>query len=161
MDLLPDEVLLMVLGRVDCGETLLAAVPLVCRRWHALARDPRAWASACARVEVLGRGKKGGDCRVALRHARLLQHAPALRLELTFVPFSEDVATTVPLATALDMCRAPVSELKVRAGIRSYTVKKVRHLTQKCLATFSSVGNDDKSFSVYDMFVICDDRVVV
>ncbi|KAJ1528916.1 hypothetical protein ONE63_007285 [Megalurothrips usitatus] len=55
---------------VEDGMTLLDSVPLVCRRWRRLSREPAAWADV--------------DIHVGLIHppddaARLLLHAPTLR----------------------------------------------------------------------------------
>jgi hypothetical protein len=67
MDGLPDELMLMILGHVDEADTLLDAVPLVCRRWLELSRDPRAWAA----VSVVECG--------TLNEARAVLRAPHLR----------------------------------------------------------------------------------
>ena len=49
MDELPDEVLVLVFSYVADGLSLLDAVPLVCKRWLQLSRDPRAWAGVRVR----------------------------------------------------------------------------------------------------------------
>jgi hypothetical protein len=67
MDNLPDELLLMILGHVQDPLTLLDNVPLVCRRWQKLAREPHAWAAVC--VEGV----------FTLDKARVVLHAPHLR----------------------------------------------------------------------------------
>ncbi|XP_034253851.1 uncharacterized protein LOC117652821 isoform X2 [Thrips palmi] len=84
MDALPDELLLMVLGRVDDALTLLEEVPLVCKRWHRLSQDPRAWRSAsvliegCTYYENSYKGEHENHAEI-LNAARVLVHAPALR----------------------------------------------------------------------------------
>ncbi|XP_034246242.1 uncharacterized protein LOC117648113 isoform X2 [Thrips palmi] len=87
MDAFPDELLLEVLGRIDNDAlTLLDVVPLVCKRWHRLSRDPGAWSSVT--VSIVGCsyfGGRGNGKRHVYHHdemleaARILLHAPALR----------------------------------------------------------------------------------
>lgn len=68
VDALPDELLLHILSFVADARTLLYAVPLVCRRWHRLHRDPAAW----SRVHL--------SCMVDDEEdAWVLRHAPAAR----------------------------------------------------------------------------------
>lgn len=72
--MLPDELWVHVFSYLDSGETLLDVVPLVCRRWLDLARDPRSWAGVSVRGKV-----DGLDPSRPRRSARVLLHAPTLR----------------------------------------------------------------------------------
>ncbi|KAE8741561.1 hypothetical protein FOCC_FOCC012898 [Frankliniella occidentalis] len=119
MDALPDELLLLILGRVADGRVLLYAVPLVCKRWRRLSRDPRVW----RRVEVsLGgcdHGPEGDDDEDThgdlLEAARVLLHAPLLRsisfdwIDYCNGPWSCDFEKRVTVS-ALKRCKASVSE---------------------------------------------------
>ncbi|XP_034246703.1 uncharacterized protein LOC117648336 isoform X2 [Thrips palmi] len=85
MDAFPDELLLEVLGRIDDPLTLLDVVPLVCKRWHRLSRDPGAWNSAtvsivgCSYFDDGDIGDEHENHDKILNAARVLLHAPALR----------------------------------------------------------------------------------
>ncbi|KAJ1527182.1 hypothetical protein ONE63_008713 [Megalurothrips usitatus] len=90
MDELPDELVLHILSFVGDARTLLDAVPLVCKRWHRLHREPAAWAAVDLGCTV-------GDAQ----SARVLLHAPAARsLRLDAFP-TYDGDATQQLAAAL------------------------------------------------------------
>ena len=74
MDELSDKLVLRIFSHVKDGTTLLQVLPLVCRRWRELSRDPGAWAA----VELVW---PNTEFRLAEQppHARLLRRAPALR----------------------------------------------------------------------------------
>ena len=87
--------------------------------------------------------------RPALRSARASGQRGGLRAEnLNIGGMNFDIRT------------ADGSFAMLRGSSGNYTVKIYRHLTIKILTTFSSGENDDKSLSVDDTFVICDDRFV-
>lgn len=44
IDLLPDEIMLIIFSYITDGTTLAKDIPLVCKRWKRLSRDPAAWA---------------------------------------------------------------------------------------------------------------------
>ncbi|XP_034244907.1 uncharacterized protein LOC117647309 [Thrips palmi] len=46
MDTLPPELVVCIFGKLRCPLTLLDVVPLVCKQWRNLSKDPLAWASA-------------------------------------------------------------------------------------------------------------------
>lgn len=103
MEALSDELMLLVLGQVTDALTLLDSVPLVCRRWHGLSRDPRAWAGARLVVRVSLEG------RVQRRQACALLHAPALR-ELSLL-HGPPIDGGVRLESCLERCTATLSGL--------------------------------------------------
>lgn len=73
MDSLSDEVLLLVLSHVRDAVTLLDGVPLACRRWRRLAREPAVWAG----VELVVPPRASSEQLRAA--ARVVLHAPRLR----------------------------------------------------------------------------------
>ncbi|XP_034233256.1 uncharacterized protein LOC117640645 isoform X2 [Thrips palmi] len=124
MDALPDELLLEVLGRVDDGLTLLDAVPLVCRRWHRLSRDPGAWSSVtvhikgCFHYEAKGGDEDEHDGHDVIQNAaRILLHAPSLRcVEFDVAGYGSDRPSRCRfgedlIPSAMGRCRADVREI--------------------------------------------------
>ncbi|XP_034243254.1 uncharacterized protein LOC117646425 isoform X3 [Thrips palmi] len=87
METLPDSLVVRILSKVGDGLMLLDVLPLVCRRWQQLCRDPEAWAE----VDVVWTGKEEGgsvgsegsaDSAAKLSDVdvmRLLLRAPAVR----------------------------------------------------------------------------------
>ncbi|XP_034246193.1 uncharacterized protein LOC117648092 [Thrips palmi] len=119
MDAFPDELLLMVLSYIDDALTLLDAVPLVCKRWHRLSRDPGAWNNAtvsivgCSYDEEGCYSKKHENHDKILKAARILLHAPALRRVCFDCPSDSSDLLSCPydketMASALVRSRAEV-----------------------------------------------------
>ncbi|XP_034240681.1 uncharacterized protein LOC117644960 [Thrips palmi] len=76
MEALSDEVMLRIFAPLS-GTALLDVVPLVCKRWQKLSRDPRAWEG----VAVWGREycRTEAEKETPPVDARVLLHAPAVR----------------------------------------------------------------------------------
>ncbi|KAJ1519748.1 hypothetical protein ONE63_005004 [Megalurothrips usitatus] len=103
MDALPDELLLHILGFVADAPTLLDAVPLVCRRWHRLHREPAAW----ARVHI----KYGGTSCSSL--FRELLHAPAaIVLDVTAPPRAHSMSPSFARRLSSALRRTSVATLR-------------------------------------------------
>ncbi|XP_034246903.1 uncharacterized protein LOC117648506 [Thrips palmi] len=68
VDVLPDEILTQVFSNLSDGRTLLDTLPLVCKRWCRVARDPASWAG----VRLVVKNDVADE-------ARILRRAPAAR----------------------------------------------------------------------------------
>ncbi|XP_034248671.1 uncharacterized protein LOC117649755 isoform X2 [Thrips palmi] len=115
MENLPTEVLLNIFGRLKDATTLLDCVSLVCWRWNALAKDPRAWASVSCTCYVMQK-----TSTIFKSTARILKHAPALS-KLTFrtreLVSAEEAADLIAdgltLGEVLNLCRCSISTVDV------------------------------------------------
>lgn len=102
MEALPDEILLKILGNIECVYTLLDSVPLVCKRWHDLSSDQSAWRSAEFDVYV-------GDNRIFKNDARVLLRARSLKELAIHHIFGSNGG--VPIGVAFSRCKAPIRQL--------------------------------------------------
>jgi hypothetical protein len=127
MDGLPDELMLMILGHVDEADTLLDAVPLVCKRWLELSRDPRAWAA----VSVVECG--------TLEKARAVLRAPHLRrLKISFLSEEGYQPTNHSrMRSALRRSRFTVRELLVSGDVHHPTLLALLWRSKKQLRELS------------------------
>ncbi|XP_034248240.1 uncharacterized protein LOC117649481 isoform X2 [Thrips palmi] len=133
MDSLPTELLLEVFSWLQDGETLLDGVALVCKRWHALSRDPQAWRGVrvefgmwCWRWRGTERAKRE---KAAMDKARVVLHAPVLR----FLGWSWNYLgqhINVPQAMALSAVR------RSRAAIREILMDGASFMADPAWAVF-------------------------
>lgn len=89
VDTISDKLLSRVFGMLSSGHTLLDVLPLVCKRWHRVARDPASWAGVRLRMASADFDNPGKRARAN----RILLHAPAAKsLTVTSGPGERELA---------------------------------------------------------------------
>ncbi|XP_034248049.1 uncharacterized protein LOC117649402 [Thrips palmi] len=136
MDSLPNELLLEVFSRLEDGEALLDGVALVCKRWHALSRDPQAWRGVRVEFGMLdwhwrgdSRAERVKREKAAMAKVRVMLHAPVLR----YLGWSWDCPgphINVPQAITLSAVR------RSRAAIREIYMGGVSFMADPAWAVF-------------------------
>lgn len=110
---LPDEIVVLIFSKVEDGATLLDNVPLVCKRWCRLARDPASWAG----VELTLTDQLVAETRVLL-------HAPAAK-SLTIDPW----LAGHPTRRVAQLVRSVLR--RTRVAVRAVSVLENRRVKQE------------------------------
>ncbi|XP_034248415.1 uncharacterized protein LOC117649625 [Thrips palmi] len=134
MDSLPNELLLEVFSWLQDGETLLDGVALVCKRWHALSRDPQAWRGVRVEFGMLDWHWRDAGLaeseKAAMDKARIVLHAPVLRYLGWSWNYRGPPHINVPQGMALSAVR------RSRAAIREIYMSLVSHMANPAWAVF-------------------------
>ncbi|XP_034251917.1 uncharacterized protein LOC117651723 [Thrips palmi] len=131
METLPNEMVLEVFSRISDGVTLLDGVGLVCKRWHALSRDPHAWRSVVVEFGdydwVWQGAKRSRRKKKTMDNVRVLLHAPAM-CRLSWSWGYGGPVILKPHAIALSAVR------RCRAAIRDVVLEGVSKMAKPALA---------------------------